>query len=46
VNSKNGILVESKDMEHLIQKFRAFHTAQWDRKEIKEKFLESIHTND
>jgi len=42
VNTSNGILAETKNMEHLIEKFRAFHTAHWDRKMIKKKFLATL----
>jgi glycosyltransferase involved in cell wall biosynthesis len=40
--SHAGILAQSKDIPHLIDTFRTFHSMQRDRTVIKKKFLEKI----
>ena len=39
VNTTNWVLADSKDTEHLIEKFREFHEKVWEREKIKEEFL-------
>jgi len=39
VNANNGVLAQTKDMEHLIEKFQAFHTKERNRETIKQEFL-------
>ena len=40
VDADSGILAESKEMEHLIEKFREFHGREWEREKIEKNFLQ------